>query len=86
MDIIQTQFKFPSVEMSDDFEEECVVEEIEKQLLEVLCQSCCLKITEKYLNMMIGCKLSEMNNTFKIESDNKEKSKKKKRKIKEAQH
>lgn len=76
MDIIQTQFNFPFVEISDDFEEECVIEEIEKQLLEVLCPSCCLKITEKYLNMLIGSKLSQMNNTFKINSDNKKKSKK----------
>lgn len=45
-------------------------------LFSALCPKCAAKITDRYLNMLMGCRLTEMNSTFKSMNDQKKASKK----------
>lgn len=79
IDIIQVLFEFPSVVAYEMLEEGCddlMLEEQQKLIMDVLCEACALKITNKYINMLIACKLGVMNNSFKSESTMKRKTKK----------
>lgn len=48
----------------------------EKLLLDVLCTSCAVRITNKYVNMLIACKIGQLNNTFNEKAQSKRKLKK----------
>lgn len=78
MEIIQTGFGFSGVEkcITSIEEEENDIELYDKCIMEVLCETCALRITNKYLNMLIACKLGEMNSAFKDITRCKRKSKK----------
>lgn len=74
IDILRVTFKFPNIQASDcesDCPDICNHEEAfaEKLIMGVLCLSCAELITDKYLNMLISCKLSQMNSSFKLASD-----------------
>lgn len=84
IDIIQALFEFPSVvayEMLDEDCEELFIEEQHKLIMDVLCEPCALKITNKYINMLTACRLGIMNNSFRSESTIKKKTKKKAKKL-----
>lgn len=76
IDIIQALFDFPSVVAYEMIDENCDIEEHQKLIMDVLCESCALIITNKYINMLIACRLGAMNNSFKSESKLKRKTKK----------
>lgn len=71
MDIVQVRYHFY---------DECTTESIgiasdqySRLILDTLCTPCAMKITEKFLNMLICGKLSQINDTFKSTSDQKKK-------------
>lgn len=70
MDILRVTFKYPNIQESD-CAETCAQEEAleDKLILGILCLSCAELITDKYINMLISCKLSQMNSRFKTASD-----------------
>lgn len=74
MDIIQLQFNFPGIDEDNAINMDGNVED--RLILDVLCRNCALIITNKYLNMLIACKLGEINSLFKAASTSKKKSKK----------
>ncbi|XP_058811172.1 uncharacterized protein LOC131676062 [Topomyia yanbarensis] len=75
VDIIEDRFGFPTIERAESNniydEDDFILDESEKRVMEVMCVSCALKIINKYLNMLIGCRLANMNCSFKIKNDNK---------------
>lgn len=78
MDLIQTIFGFSEIQEGGikHGNEEDVITHNEKLIMDVLCETCALRITNKYLNMLIACKLGEMNSSFKDKDQSKRKSKK----------
>lgn len=65
-------FKYPNVSADDECDE--IQEGVGQLVMDMLCSPCALKLTEKYLNMLICCKLSKMNDGFKSSMDQKKKT------------
>lgn len=76
MDIVQVQFNFPGIEVNDSVGTEDDMEDQDEYIMDVLCRKYALIITNKYLNMLIACKLGEINSSFKSASASKKRSKK----------
>ena len=71
IEIIEIEFDYPSFrDSSSDMELEN-----ESLVVGLMCLRCAFKVTQKYLNMLIGCKLSSLNVAFKAENDQRKKSK-----------
>lgn len=76
MDIIHATFRFPNIQVScesSDCISENEVPEDECLIMDVICIPCAFKIMDKYLNMLIFCKLPQMNSQFHHVSDEKKK-------------
>ena len=70
LDTIKNSYQFPGTKDHYDINNnnEFLVED-------VLCSTCVVKVTEKYLSMLICCQLSKVNNKFKSTNDNMKTSK-----------
>ena len=73
MEIVQTAYGFRNDTFSENADQD---HQTESLIMDVLCEPCALRVTDKYINMLISCKLGEINETFKKESDQKKKTRK----------
>lgn len=76
MDMIQLEFNFPDTEHNNAIDTGDNIHNEEALIMDVLCRKCVMNDTNKYLNMLIACKLGEINKSFKIACTLAKKSKK----------